>query len=508
MKVHLLYPDRDFDPRAPLPPEAGTVVQDLELPTLLDAMASGDRFLFEVAQKTLLLSLTKVDEIGYRQRVLEDCLRQPATVRQLYDLAVEAVGLERKVWFGVSTSPESILRNATDVLRLYVGALRKLRELGADRGGEFRSEGFRGLFSTLADELGEEYLRKVEAHLDRLEFRDGLRVSAELGRGLKGARYAVRSPVAARKSWLRRLWSQRRTGNSFEVADRDETGHRNLGELRDRGLNPLANVVAKSLDHILDFFAVLRAEVGFYVGALNLMDRLASKGLPTCLPSARPPEETVLAARGLYDVGLALRSNQKIVPNDLSANGKELVVITGANQGGKTTFLRAVGVAHLMMQCGLAVGARSFSAGLPRGVFTHFKRREDATMTRGKLEEELHRMSEIASHLRPHALLLCNESFSSTNEWEGSEIGRQVLRALSDGHVKVVFVTFLQHLADGIYRTAAPNTLFLRAERGADGLRTFHLAEAEPWPTGFGADLYRLVFEAGAEPGAPAPVRP
>jgi MutS domain V len=76
-------------------------------------------------------------------------------------------------------------------------------------------------------------------------------------------------------------------------------------------------------------------------------------------------------------------------------------MITGANQGGKSTFLRSVGVAQLMMQCGMFVAAESLRASVVDGVFTHFKREEDATMERGKLDEELSRMSDIVDAITP-----------------------------------------------------------------------------------------------------------
>lgn len=82
------------------------------------------------------------------------------------------------------------------------------------------------------------------------------------------------------------------------------------------------------------------------------------------------------------------------------------MMVTGANQGGKSTFLRSVGIAALMMQCGMFVPARSFVATVYRGVFTHYRRAEDTTMTSGKLDEELGRMSAIVDVIHPGSLLL------------------------------------------------------------------------------------------------------
>ena len=125
-------------------------------------------------------------------------------------------------------------------------------------------------------------------------------------------------------------------------------------------------------------------------------------------------------SRGLYDACLSLSTEVRTVGNDVDADGKRLIMITGANQGGKSTFLRSVGLAQLMMQAGMFVAAESFTASVSAGVFTHFKREEDTAMDKGKLDEELARMSVIADQIGPGSLLLCNESFASTNERDGS----------------------------------------------------------------------------------------
>jgi DNA mismatch repair ATPase MutS len=171
-------------------------------------------------------------------------------------------------------------------------------------------------------------------------------------------------------------------------------------------------------------------------------------------------------------------------------------MITGANQGGKSTFLRSIGLAQLMMQCGMFVPAESFRANVCDGIFTHYKREEDVSMISGKLDEELGRMSSIVDNLTPGSMVLFNESFASTNEREGSEIARQIVRALLESGIKVFYVTHLFDLAQRFYFAKMDTALFLRAERLADGQRTFRIVEGEPLPTSYGEDLYRRIFGA------------
>jgi DNA mismatch repair ATPase MutS len=140
--------------------------------------------------------------------------------------------------------------------------------------------------------------------------------------------------------------------------------------------------------------------------------------------------------------------------------------------------------------------AAEFRAGVCRGIFTHFKREEDAAMESGKLDEELRRMNDIVGWLAPGSLLLCNESFASTNEREGSEIARQIVCALLERGIKVAFVTHLFDLAHRFYTEQAADALFLRAQRRPDGSRTFRMAEGKPLPTSHGQDVYRRIFAA------------
>ena len=493
MKVYLLYQDRDFDFGADLPPGYEDLIQDLELTTLLQAMAAGDKFLSEVSAKVLLASLHDPEAIGYRQRVLADCLAQPEVIREMYAVAVGALEDKRHLWGGYGGSyqnPSSNLSGAVRHLEAYVARLRQLRKIADDHAGKFRSDGMRTLFATLQRELDDGYFEEISFHLKQLRFRAGVLISAELDRDNSGINFVLRAPGEARRRWTERLGIGPRTTYSFTLAPRDEAGGQILEDLTSRGINLVANAAAQSADHIGSYFTMLRAELGFYVSCLNLADRLAAKGVPVTVPDPAQPSALTFSCTDLRDACLELQSQDPVVGNDVQADGKSLVIITGANSGGKSTFLRSVGVAQLMMQCGLFVTAGSYRADAARGIFTHFIREEDPGMTSGRLDDELRRMSAIADHIGPHCLMLFNESFAGTNEHEGSEIGHQVVRALLDAQIKVFFVTHRFEFADRFHRQHARSTLFLRAERRPDGRRNYKLAVKEPLPTSFGEDLY------------------
>jgi DNA mismatch repair ATPase MutS len=497
MKAFLMYRDRDFDVQQALPPQAQTVIQDLELSTLFAAMARGDKFLFEVARKAVLSSVSDLETIRYRQHILQDCLSHAEVVREMYALAVEAIESERKNFWGLlSKYPTMILHRSVEVLEMFVSMLKRLRAIADQHAGTFGSEGFTAFFAMLKKELDDDYFARVQEHLQALKFRNGVLLSAGLGRGNKGINYVLRKPAERKQSWIEQLFAEKPLVYSFRIDDRDESGSRTLAELKDRGINLVANALAQSNDHILSFFLMVRTELAFYLGCLNLSEELESRQQPVTFPVPVAAGERRHTFEGLYDVCLALTSRRRVVSNRAHADGKDLVVITGANQGGKSTFLRSIGLAQVMMQCGMFVPAESFCANVCEGLFTHYKRREDASMESGKLDEELKRMNEIVETIAPNALLLLNESFAATNEREGAEIARQITMALVESGIKVFFVTHLYEFAHGLYESKLENALFLRAERQADGKRTFQLIEGEPLQTSYGKDLYRQIFQA------------
>ncbi len=496
MKALLLHRDRDFDAQPPPPWNTPALIQDLELGTLFGAMAGSDEFVRGVVQTALLDSLADVDTIRYRQDVLRDSLTNAAVVRSLYRLATEAFVEERKLrYWTVFRSPGTILHRSLDLLGAFEGLLRRLRQAAGEHGNEFQSEGFTRLFATLRRELDDDYFVKLRDHLRRLRFREGMLVSAELGQGLKGAHYVLRKPHDTAQSWVERIFAQKPPAYTYRLHPRDEAGARALSDLRDRGAALVANALGQSADHVLGFFAMLRAELAFYVGCLNLHEHLARKGEPVCFPVPERADQRRHAFAGLYDVCLSLTGGSRAVGTDVDADGRTVVIITGANQGGKSTFLRSIGLAQLMMQCGMFVPAASFRANVCSGLFTHYKREEDPSMKSGKFDEELSRMSDIADRIHPNGLMLLNESFAATNEREGSEIARQITAALAERGIKVFFVTHLYAFAQSLSARRSERTLFLRAERRPDGTRTFKMVPGEPLQTTYGEDLYKKVFD-------------
>lgn len=502
MRVHLMFRDHDFDTNSDIPWNASELTQDMELQTLLHGMAQDDAFIQNVALKALLLAgCNDISIIRYRQDVLKDCISNPSAVKDMYRLAVETVERKDQRWLGIfSRYPSGILHDAICLMEYLTDRIKKLRDIARTHSPYFTSEGFLTLFAMLERELNDEYIATIRTHLSNLKFPRGILLSAELGGGNEGANYVLRYTQDTSPFWLHRMFSQKRKREyAFQVDPRDEAGLRILADIQDQAINPTANALAQSSEHVSEFFSLLRTELAFYIGCTNLYELLHIKGEPICFPRPTLAGERRFNFHGLYDPSLSLLKNEERVKgNSVNADGKMLLIITGANQGGKTVFLRSIGLAQLMMQSGMFVTAESFEADICSGVFTHFRREEDDAMQNGKLDEELQRMSDIVNHIEPNALLLCNESFSATNDREGSEIARQIVKAFLESRIKIVFVTHLNEFAQMQLNEHKTNALFLRAERKNDGIRTFRLIEGEPLETSYGEDVYREVFSTVA----------
>ena len=528
MKAHLLFKDRDFDwrlvrratearliahrgwgrrddeyfnPHMGLPWNEQALTADLSLETLFSAMAGKDDCVYETSKRVILLGVRgDSDTIHYRQAVLEDCLKHQTVVRELYKLAVDALEKQRGHYIGDYTRnhPDAMLRESISILEELFESLKKLNSMANQHGGSFKSEGWTQFFGMLQHDLDSEYLTQVKHHLKQLRARhDAMLLSTKLGTANKGKDYLLHeAPKRDTSLWARSkaLFSPKTPVYSFQLHPRDDAGSQALNELRDRGIGQVAGAVGQSAENVADFFDMLQVELAFYIGCLNLHKKLARKNEPVCMPKVATGKEQPMTCRGLYDVGLTLSVDKQVVGNDIRVVGKDLVIITGTNTGGKSTFLRSVGIAQLMMQCGMFVPAVAFSASLCNGVFTHYKREEDTTMESGKFDEELNRMSAIVDHIKPGALMLFNESFAATNEREGSEIAHQIVTVLLKKDIRTFYVTHLYELAHGFYQANTAHTLFLQAGRKASGERTFKMKEGEPMPTSHGEDLYKKIF--------------
>ena len=507
MKPALLGPGTHAAETA-APEQWPELARDLGVDTLLDAMAGSDVHAREIAARMLALAAGSGDAptIAYRQAAIRDALANPDGLARLQHIVVEAIEARRKQFYfsldGPGRHAGSVLRSATELLRMLLEHLRRLRDAALEMRADFRSEAFIELFAQLGRELDDAWLADARRQIEWLGFRRGVLFGATLGHGNRPAGFLLYAGSGPRPGWWERLLGKAPPPLTFRLHPRDEAGAAALSDLRDRALDEVANAMAQAAEHVLAFLQSLHAELAFLLGCARLHERLLELGVATCFPEIAqgPPR---LRAAGLRDPGLALRLGRAPVSNDIDAGPGGLVVVTGANQGGKSTFLRSLGLAQLMLHAGMFVAADSFAASPRSGLFTHFRQEEDASLLGGKLEEELARMDATAGLLRPGALWLSNESFASTNEREGSEILLDVVEALRECDIGVWMVTHLFDAARRLARGARTDACFLHAPPARDGVRGYRLLPGAELRTSHGADVYAEVF-GNDEPAAPA----
>ncbi len=478
------------------------LIKDLNLKYVFNAMAQEDNFIYHTAQAVLLNSLTDYDTIMYRQAVLKDCINNRELIKNLYSLAVKAND-EAEYYIGFTkpnyarVMPVSVkVYHGAGLLEVLVEKLENLRSVVTASEPSVNSQGIKRLISQLESNLTEEFFKRVRKHiLDLKSVNDSTKiiVSSGLGNGMKGCRHILRDiTTASNSNATKRIFSKSGNKNTIEL---DNTSIiNNAKEVEDAGLINILRLINHFNKIMLDFFTELRYECGFFVGCINLYSKLKQIKSEATFPIPSAMHNRDLIFTKLYDLSLMLKENINPVCNELNAPNANLFIITGANQGGKSTFLRSIGIAQLMLQCGMFVPAAYYSSNLCEKLLTHFTREEDAAMNSGKLDEELLRMNNLINQLTAHSMILMNEPFATTTEREGSKIASDIVTALNDNRVTILFVTHLYEFAELMYKKFSDTAVFLRAERNSNGTRSYCIKPGKPLQTSYGEDLLKEIL--------------
>ncbi len=494
MKPYLLY--RKNDIQVQTPGNEADLVKDLNLAIIYKVMSRGDDYIKSVVSRVVPRSLSNPEIIRYRQEILKECIQHQHIINRLYTITTEASkdaaafrDFVRPSFTKVVSSSVK-LRNAAGLLEVLLVKLRELANLTQEN-TEFTSPGLYGFCLEVNTKLNTGFFGHAQKLVSQLKLAcegSGLEIGARVGAGFKGANYTLRK-LSGKSSYK---FGKKR----YRINLKDYLSVSNAKEAEDAVFIHVLRIANHFIGTIQSFMEAVRFEIAFYLGCVHLYRYTYARDLPLCFGEIDTSDSKTLHYDGLYDLSLALSGNFMPISNSEMLDGKHLIFVTGANQGGKSTFLRSLGIAFILHQCGMQVPAESFAAFTATGIFTHFSRAEDSNMDHGKLEEELSRMSSIVDTIASHGLLLMNEAFATTTEREGAIIGGGILSALYELEVAVVYVTHLYELADIFVQKNLQGAGFLLAERLDGGDRSFRIMRGLPRETSYGEDLYNKFIKS------------
>jgi len=387
------------------------VARDLEDPEVRKVVLEFSKGMVAVHQ--YLQMLERLDyEYNKKGWFLEAVLEYCRTVK-VFSESLERVGLRseglkriREYLIGYARSPEfsSLFEEA---LRVKEG-LSRVRYCLIVEPGKFSVKPYKG---------EKDYAVEIEAFFSKFKEEDRIgEYSFDLVKGI-----GMSHVEAKILDFVRRLYPE-----PFEELDTFCENHRDF------------------LDEVILNF---EREVQFFLAYLDFIEPLRERGLPFCYPEVRTSVRDEFVEDG-FDLMLAHSLTGKIVTNSYRLDGIErVIVVTGPNQGGKTSFARMVGQIHYLACLGLPVPARRAKLFLVDAVHTHFEREEHVQNMRSKLEDDLLRMKSIIDSLTPNSLVILNEAFSSATLRDSLDISLRVLEKLLKIDCFVVWVTFLDELS-------------------------------------------------------------
>ncbi len=223
-----------------------------------------------------------------------------------------------------------------------------------------------------------------------------------------------------------------------------------VGRLFPEQFRRFDDYIARHANFIDDVLARFDREICFFVAYLAFIDPFKRAGLSLCHPDVSASSKETSVAHS-FDLALAsklLKENGTVVCNDFHLAGPErLIVVTGPNQGGKTTFARMFGQLHFLASLGCPVPGKSATLFLPDHLFTHFERQEDITNLRGKLEDEIVRLHQSFESMTADSVIVLNEIFNSTSLDDQEFLSAKILQAILAVDAIGVCVTFIDALS-------------------------------------------------------------
>ena len=468
--------------------------------------------------------------IAYRQSTVKDLLAIPELLDTLSGIhpILDDIRELRRLDNDNVTSADSYLYSITEI-ELYVSCLDTLRRGFAGVSDRIESPAFRALADFVEELTESEYYRdlnkKLSALSDRVHEVKSITIGVNLDRELRPESAGVISVNSEhfksgkmldkilRFSFKNDAYTCIANLSPFGKGQSDNKQEALIGafngaieEVFRSSVKGWRNIVADYVMDNTDFLLKLLPEIEFVSRAAELLRDLESHpGCSICYPTLAPMADKCFAAEGLYNPRVALAIEDEIVTTDLVFDDEaRIYVLTGPNRGGKSVITVALGAAQAMCQLGLPVPAKTATISPVSGIFTHFPEGADDTIDKGRLGEECARLKEIFDGADADAMILLDESLSSTGAYEASYIASEILSAFAVMRCRGIFSTHLHELAASLPEINARSlkeggvkldTLVAGIE---EGQRSFKIYRAKPDGKSYArdiADKYGLSFE-------------
>jgi DNA mismatch repair protein MutS len=233
-----------------------------------------------------------------------------------------------------------------------------------------------------------------------------------------------------------------------------------LAEILEKTTAPIA-ISLKEYSRVQSgFLSQLRQSLIYYLGAVQFIRRLQAAGLPTCCPEICERQERLCKIKGSFNVNLALRLGDRdrkqnlaevIIRNDVNISPEgQILILTGPNQGGKTTYMVGIGIAQLLAQLGCFVPGERAQISPVDNIFSHFPLEEKPEVNAGRFGEEAMRLGQIFEQVTGDSLVLMNESLSNTSFGESLYLAQDIVRILRRVGARAIYSTHLHEMGNHV----------------------------------------------------------